>query len=156
MVFEKKNEFQSVQDILQSVPYWHSERLTTLSVQYPQGGGALPLEYGKSYYWLVNMLVNTSGGEEIQQSEIWQFNLLDPASSVNQGHAMAKDDLLTFLRQILGDRAEAIAQALYDYELSTIRLNGQEIEIDELYRLINTYRSKSIEIVDLTLPAGSR
>lgn len=156
LVFEKKQGQQSLDDILQSQPNWESERQPGVSALYPQGGEVVPLEFGRNYYWLIKMFIQTSAGEEVRKSEIWEFSLLDPANSANQQGLLAKEELLAFLRQVLGERANPIAESLADFHLNVIRFNGQEITIEELYQILNRYKGSSVEILDLLPPAGSK
>lgn len=152
LVFEKRNADQTVDDVINSRENWHSEPLSVQSALYPQGGEVIPLEYGKTYFWMVKMLVSTSSGTEEVNSEVWQFKLADPADQNNQQAALSKNEIMTFLRDLLGDRAEEIAKSLEDYEVATIRVNGSDISIQELYNLINTYRGSEVEVQDLILP----
>jgi len=131
---------------------WKSELSPVQSVIYPQGGKAIPLETGKTYYWMVRMFVSTSSGKEAINSEIWQFYLANPASQANGQGIISKNDMLAFLRDLLGDKADEIAESLDDYQVSGIKVNGTEITIQELYNLINTYRSQKVEVMDLILP----
>ncbi len=152
VVFEKRNHLQSIDDIVRSRENWKSELSPVQSVIYPQGGKAIPLETGKTYYWMVRMFVSTSSGKEAINSEIWQFYLANPASQANGQGIISKNDMLAFLRDLLGDKADEIAESLDDYQVSGIKVNGTEITIQELYNLINTYRSQKVEVMDLILP----
>ncbi|MEJ2052405.1 MAG: hypothetical protein P8X42_00680, partial [Calditrichaceae bacterium] len=60
-----------------------------------------------------------------------------------------------FLRDMIGDQADEIAKQLADYDVKSIQVNGQEITIEDLYQLINEYRLKQVEVVDLIPPTGS-
>ena len=155
VVFEKKNNFQTVDDVINSLENWKSDPGPELSVIYPQGGNAIPLEYGKTYYWMVRMFIVSTSGTNTINSEVWQFRLGDPASPADQQALISKNDLLAFLKDILGDQADVIAASLTDYEVSTIRVNGVEMTIQELYNLLNTYRNQPIQIEDLVLPGSS-
>ncbi len=159
VVFEKKFALQSLDNILNMNPNWRSDRLETYNVQYPQvgeeGNFVIPLEFGTTYYWLVRMFVNTSAGEEIIDSEIWEFRLVDPTTLGDEQGAIARNQLIEFLRDLIGDKADELAKQLGDYNVRSINVNGQEISLDDLYQLINQYRLKDIEVVDLVLPTGS-
>jgi hypothetical protein len=39
--------------------------------------------------------------------------------------------------------------------VKSINVNGQDMSIEDLYLLINEYRLKDVEVVDLILPTGS-
>ena len=152
VVFEKRNRFQTIDDIVRSRENWKSEESPVQSVMYPQGGDAIPLETGKTYYWMVRMFINTSSGKETINSEVWQFYLANPANQADGQGLISKNDMLAFLRDILGNKADEIAASLDDYQVSGIKVNGTEITIQELYDLINTYRSQKVEVLDLILP----
>lgn len=160
LVFEKKFALQSLDNVLSSNPNWKSERLNAFSAQYPQSGGGadgvvIPLEYGKTYYWLVKMFIQTSSGEEDINSEIWEFKLVDPLTLGDEQGKLARNQLIDFLRDLIGNKADALARQLADYDVRTINFNGREIDIQELYQIINQYRLKQVEVVDLILPTGS-
>ncbi len=157
LVFEKKNTLQSVEDVIRGIPNWESERTQALSLQYPQAGmefrPVIPLEYGKTYYWMVKMFRQTSAGEEVINSEIWQFTLNDPTRLSNSQGAEAKAELIIFLRDLLGHRADEVIKSIKNRQLRSIILNGREIELSDLYRKIEQYREQDVEITDLILPA---
>ncbi len=155
LVFEKKRMIQSADDILNQLPNWESDPISELSVIYPQDGTALPLEYGKTYFWLVQMLVHTSAGDLKINSEIWEFSLQNPAEGARAHQEISKEELLEFLKNILGSQVEDLDKRLEGYTTSMIRYNGREIEIQELYQILNEYRNRNIEIIDLILPPES-
>ena len=152
VVFEKRSRFQTIDDIVRSRENWKSDLSPVESVIYPQGGKAIPLETGKTYFWMVRMLINTSSGKEAVNSEIWQFHLANPSNQLYGQGLISKNDMLAFLRDLLGDKADEIAASLDDFQVSTVKVNGAEITIQELYNLINTYRSQKVEVLDLILP----
>ncbi len=150
VVFEKRSALQSFDDIINSQPVWQSSRLENrLTVQYPQAGNAVPLEYGNTYYWMVYLINRTSSGEERIPSEVWQFKLVDPSQISNQQDAMAREAILSFLEQQLGYVPENIKQKLGDADLQTISFNGKKITVEELYQILNQYQTQEVEIFDL-------
>ena len=148
-VFEKKQMLESVDDILNSRPNWESDRISTFSIQYPQGGDAVPLEYGRTYYWIVRLFIQTSAGEETITSDVWVFRLEDPANKGNAQSRFTKSEILSFLREFLGSQGEDIASQLSEYELKSMRYNGEQIDISALYRELNKFRSQDIEVYDI-------
>jgi hypothetical protein len=148
-VFEKKRMQESADDILNSRPNWESERINRFTEQYPQGDEAVPLEYGNTYYWAVKMFIQTSSGEEAVTSEIWTFKLENPANQGDVQSRFTKDEILSFLREYLGSQGEDIASKLFEYDLKSIRYNGEQIDISALYKELNKFRDKDIEIYDL-------
>ncbi len=155
VVFEKKPMLQSLDDVLGSVPNWESEHLSGLSAMYPQGSGAIPLEFGKTYYWMVRMFVHTSSGIERINSEVWEFKLSDPANQGLSQNALSKQDLLSFLQDLLGEKAKVIKDRLTGFDIRSIMLNGQRIDIQELYQKIRDYRDRKVEVYDVVLPSSS-
>ena len=148
VVFERKRMLSSLDDILNSRPNWESERTSALSLQYPQGNQTIPLEFGKTYFWMVRMFIQSSSGEEKVNSEVWYFNLVDPANRGNAQAQVSKNEILSFLKELLGDRGATLSRQLAGYELKTIRFNGEPIDIQTLYRRLNRYRGKNINIFD--------
>lgn len=159
LVFEKKGSSQSIDEILGGTPNWKTDPgedpLTSLSVQYNPGSGSIPLEFGKTYYWLTKMFVETSSGEEKINSEVWQFCLVDPVNFNNKQGLLTKETLLNFLRDILGDRVDDISQSLTDFHLQTISVNGQNITVQELYEILKEYKGTDVEVLDLLLQSSN-
>ena len=140
---------ESLDDILNSRPNWESERTSSFTMQYPQGSGAVPLEYGKSYYWLVRMFVRTSSGEQVINSDVWTFTLKDPSKQGDDQARISKYEVLSFLKDFLGAQGEILEAQLKGYKLKTIRFNGERVDIQSLYRQLDRYRGKDHEIFDL-------
>ena len=152
MVFEKKDMMQSFDDITNSQPNWVSEQTSQFSLQYPQSGDAIPLEYNKTYYWLVRMYVFTSAGEEFLDSEIWQFKLVNPEQSSNLQDQLAQNELWQFLEQLLGPSTTEVKAKLKGASLKRIFYNGEEITIDQFFNILNSYRGKQFELLEFNAP----
>jgi hypothetical protein len=156
LVFEKKNDYQSVDDVLNSFPNWQSDIIDVLSVQYPSVGSSnnpvIPLEFGKTYYWLIKMFVQTSSGENELLSEVWQFTLVDPSKLLQTADSHAKEDIQRLLSQLIGnEQAEEIARGVSDFRLKSIRINGRPITVQELYQIIDQYQGRDLQILDLIM-----
>ena len=148
---------QTFDDIINSQPNWASERLNKLSVQYPQSAeSAIPLEFGKTYYWMVRMFSETSSGEETQDSEVWEFSLVNPEQSADVQNQIVREDILRFLAEILGPRIDEVRASLEGYRLKRIRVNGQTITLNQLYEILNRYKGQSFKIVDFIPPSVER
>lgn len=91
------------------------------SFQYPNSG-VQSLEPGKKYYWRIINQLDTGGGVETQQSEIWSFTLMDIGNSV----AGANGEMARYLQQLLGDRLQVITEEGYSFE--SISFDGQEYQ----------------------------
>lgn len=154
VVFKKSSDFSSPDDILNSQPVWESVNdLNVLFARYPDDG-AIPLEYGSEYAWQVRSFIQTSSGVNIIESELWEFKLLDP-STARTGEAMAKQELEILLKQLLGDRADAIIREIDQFGLSSIRVNGSLLTVPELYQIMEKYRDQEKEIYDLILRSSN-
>jgi len=68
---------------------------------------------------------------------------------------MAKQELEQLLKQLLGERADAIIREIDKYGLSAIRVNGSVLTIGELYQIMEKYRDQEKEIYDLILRSSN-
>ncbi len=155
-VYEKKDMMRTFDDIINSQPNWASERFDKFSVQYPQSATAIPLEFGKTYYWMVRMYSETSSGEESQDSEVWEFSVVNPEESADVQNQIVREDILQFLAEILGPQIEEVRTSLEGYRLKRIRFNGQTITLNQLYEILNRYKGQSFKIVDFIPPSPER
>jgi hypothetical protein len=154
VVFKKRDDFASIDDILNSIPVWESPRLNELSVQYPDGG-VIPLDFGSTYVWMVRAFIQTSSGENFINSELWEFTLVDPSQTNITQASMAKQELELLLRQLLGNNADQIIKEIDDYDLTSIRVNGATLTVQELYQVIEKYRDQPHDIYDLILRSSN-
>jgi hypothetical protein len=149
-VFQKEEYHTSADEVLTSTPYLEEHVGYTL-FQYPQGGGAQPLEPG-TYVWRVMLHLQTTKGIEEISSPLYVFRYVDPtgASEDVQKQIMTAD-ILRMLRYLLGERADDIAKALNNYNIEDMRLNGEQIDVTDLTNKINSYQGKVTQINDLEL-----
>ena len=108
-----------------------------------------PLQFGKTYYWYVDVLVPTTAGTEKFRSEVYQFKVTQGDGSSGEGTAVVS--VLEMLRPIVGNQVDNFSKSLSDYELKNIRLNGKPITIYELYQIIDGYEGHLVEILELGL-----
>jgi len=148
VIFEKPSSDISIDQVLNMRPNWRSELLAGQTVQYP-AGDAVPLEFGKTYFWMVNMLVATSSGTEALRSDLFQFRLINPEDLSDGQQLLYKQQFEDLLRQLMGNNAEPLIRELINYDFETARLNGQASTMDELLQHIQGYRGKVIEISDV-------
>ncbi len=160
-------ENESIQDVLSREWVLRLENYPNQIFQYPSdteplffdeettggkmGGsvGAIRLlEPGNTYYWYVEALIPTASAEDaILKSDVYQFKISDKV-----GTEMDSDLILAYLRQILGDRYDEVMQNLLGYDpTGTILLNGEEVQIDELVRLIGKLNRGEVNIQDLSV-----
>ena len=81
--------------------------------------------------------------------------MTDPTDLGNEQGQIARNQIIDFLRDIIGPRADELAKSLGGYKLSSIYLNEQEITLQEFYQIINEYRLKEVQIVELIFPQSS-
>lgn len=115
------------------------EFIPSTSFQYPASGEILTLRPGKTYYWRVEGIVETSSGPVALQSEIYCFKLarLDQLGG-------RKQQLEFLLRNILGSDYEQIfgeGGELEDYSPQRITFNGETVTFAELLRRLNKLSS---------------
>jgi hypothetical protein len=111
---------------------------------YNQTGGD-PLESGQTYFWVVSAVVYASHGREEFKSPVYHFTVnteLTPVSWL---------DLKSLLEPLLGQKANEIGNALTNFQLKTIRLNGDELTLQQLYEVIDGYRNKTFDVEDVNL-----
>lgn len=89
------------------------------SFQYPSSG-VQNLEPGKTYYWRIISQLESSGGVDARESEIWAFTLRD---NRNAGATQRSGQATQALQQVLGDRLQNITEAGYTFE--SIQIDGQ-------------------------------
>lgn len=156
VVFKKETNMTSTEDVLNSFPVWESDRIEgALTAQYPQDSKAIPLERNQTYVWMVRSFIETSAGENFVNSELWEFKVVDPSQINSDIHTMAKDELFQLLRQLLGSKAEAIILEIESYNLSTLRINGSTVSIQQLYKYLDKYRDQPHEVEKLTIRSSN-
>lgn len=89
------------------------------SFQYPNTG-VQSIEPGNTYYWRIVSQLETSSGVEAQESEIWNFTLLDTRES---GSSQRGSQAARALEQLLGDRLQQITEEGYSFQ--SIEIDGQ-------------------------------
>jgi hypothetical protein len=154
------DQHTSVDEALSGTPHLDVNTSFTL-FQYPQNGsdeqGILtinefqPLTPG-TYIWRILLSIQTTGGTEYVESPVFGFKLVDP-NSVNENllQQAAAQQVFQILRFLIGERAEEIENQLGDFNLTSIVIDGQKVELSELYQKINQYANKVIKIENLEL-----
>jgi len=97
------------------------------SFQFPSTG-VQPLRSGETYYWQVFSVLQTSQGEDIRSSEIWEFTLSDEGAGRNriaQEVIEVDGDLFLLLSAILGE-GKALELQENGYQLSSLELDDTE------------------------------
>ncbi len=96
-------------------------------------------------------LQTTKGIDEIS-SPLYVFKYVDPsAASEDVQKQIMTADILRMLKYLLGDQVDDIAKALNNYSIEDMRLNGERIDVTDLYNKINSYQGKVTQVNDLEL-----
>jgi hypothetical protein len=115
------------------------EIIPSTSFQYPSSGEILTLRPGRTYYWRVTGLVQTSSGPVELQSEIYCFRIakLDELDGRNT-------QLEFILRSLLGSDYNNLfgeGGELEGYRAKRIVLDGEEITLVELLKRLQKIKS---------------
>jgi len=149
-VFQKEEYQNSPDEVVTGTPYLDEKTGFTL-FQYPQGGGVQPLEPG-TYVWRVLLYLQTTKGTDEISSPLYVFKYVDPtAASEDVQKQIMTADILRMLRYLLGNQVDDIAKALNNYSIEDMRLNGESINVTDLYNKINSYQGKVTQVNGLEL-----
>ncbi len=149
-VFQKEEYHTSADEVLTTTPYLE-KKIRNPFYQYPQGEGEQPLEPG-TYVWRVLLLLQTTKGTDEISSPLYVFKYVDPsAASEDVQKQVMTADILRMLRYLLGDQVDDIAKALNNYSIEEMRLNGEKIDVTDLYNKINSYQGKVTQVNGLEL-----
>jgi hypothetical protein len=152
-VYKKLDYHTSADEVLTTTPHLEFRTGTTL-FQYPQGAGEQPLEPGGSYLWRVQMVLITTNGTEIISSPLFAFNYTDPSNASEDIVARASaDEVLRLLKYLIGNQADVYAEMLSAYKLTTMRINGETVDLTDLYNKIIRYEGKVFKVSDIDLLA---
>ena len=98
------------------------------SFQFPSTG-VQPLREGKTYYWQVFSILQTSQGEDVRSSEIWEFSLSsrngEGPGGVAEEVIEMDGEIFLLLSAILGEDKTLELQE-NGYQLSSLELDGTE------------------------------
>jgi len=108
------------------------------SLIYPSAG--LPLQFGKTYYWQIQALINSPSGEVRLPSEIWCFQI---SSINNPGGSTVIQQLLNLLGSSDLEALFGEGGPLQGYRPTGVAsMNGRRMELSEL---LNILRNQSIK-----------
>ncbi len=105
---------------------------------------ALPLQFGKTYYWQVQALINAPSGETRLPSEIWCFQI----------NALNNPGNNVLLQQLLNALNSADLNALFQGNgplqgftpTGAVTMNGRRLELLELLNLLRTQPIKPLAV----------
>jgi len=109
---------------------------------YPPAG--LPLQFGKTYYWQVQAIIDAPSGETRLPSEIWCFQI---SSLNNPGNNMLLQQLLNALNS--GDLNALFEESgpLQGFTpTGVVTMNGRRLELVELLNLLRTQPIKPVAV----------
>jgi len=144
-VCERLSINSSPEDVMENEPRLEVV-LNTTTFNYPPA--AFPLEEGKTYFWQVMAIVNSSNGPIEYPSEIWGFKIANLTSGqFTATHMQAINYLMLilgsdFLTELFDEGGEL---ANYSFN-GTIINNGSSLSLEELTNLINKIFRGEIKI----------
>jgi len=109
---------------------------------YPPAG--LPLQFGKTYYWQIQAIINAPSGETRLPGEIWCFQI---SAINNPGGNMLLQQLLSLLGS--NDLTALFNEGgpLHGFSpTGTVSMNGRRMELVELLNLLRTQPIKPVAV----------
>ncbi|MCD6165502.1 hypothetical protein DRQ00_01515 [candidate division KSB1 bacterium] len=145
-VCEKLPTNSSPEDVMDNEPRY-SGSINSTNFLYP-ASGAWPLEPGKTYYWQVKAIVQSSSGTIELKSEIWGFTIGTTQSSRTSGQ---QTFYLNLLNDLLG---EEVVQQLFSDEgelhdftpTGVLLIDGSPATLQELQNLVQQIRDGKYKI----------
>jgi len=147
-IFKKLDQHASIDEVLTTQPHY-DEWMSNVVFPYP-AAAAQPLDEGV-YLWRVQLGMMTSSGTELIESPIFAFRVEDPSRLGEIDNEGTKAEVMRILEDLLGNRGRNLAQALSDYSLTAIRVNGETITKKRLYEIIEGYQGEERLISDIML-----
>jgi|GEM_PF-2272330 len=143
----------SGEDVLENVPVYEAELSPpdvlggggagTISWIYPSAGE--DLEGGKSYCWQVTALVETSGGTEEIESEVFCFRRWDPADLGTEPLLEALALIMQQLQDELGAELEGMTPT------GGVLVDGQAVDLETLRGILEDIASGKLEVQEIRL-----
>ncbi len=155
----KKYEADNIQDVLSRDPILRLENYPNQVFQYPsetnplnfviEGGGfsgsrgaVRLIEPGFTYYWYVEALIASASGVITLPSDVFQFKVAD-----RERAAITRHQILSYLRQILGEEYDLYMEKLKGYDPSgNLMIDNIPIDIQQLDEFVNKLLSGKITI----------
>lgn len=154
-VFEKLQEHQGIQDVLNSPAIFQLEGLTQNFFQYPAESNPMfesgtvigpirPLEPGGIYYWQVSSLIPTASEPLELISDVFRFKVSDNSLATEMDPR-----ILVFLEQLLGANRRHLLQQLQDDGFTPngkMTTNGIPLDINDLLETVSKVIRGEIKI----------
>ncbi len=150
-VCEKLGTNTSPEDVMHNEPRVREIVENQTFYQYPPD--AWELEDGKTYYWQIVALIESSGGEMRLESEIWGFTIANMSSGV---FSVQHEQVVNYLRTMLGDD---VVENLFKeggeldgFVFTGVALeNGAQISLEDINNLIIKFMGGEIKINEYTV-----
>ena len=147
-IFKKLDQHASIDEVLTTQPHY-DEWMSNVVFPYP-AAAAQPLDEGV-YLWRIQLGMVTSSGTELIESPVFAFRVEDPSRLGEIDDNGTKAEVMRILEDLLGNRGRNLAEALSDYNLTAIRVNGETITKKRLYEIIEGYQGEERLISDIML-----
>jgi len=147
-IFKKLDQHASIDEVLTTQPHY-DEWMSNVVFPYP-AAAVQPLDEGV-YLWRIQLGMVTSSGTELIESPVFAFRVEDPSRLGEIDDEGTKAEVMRILEDLLGNRGRNLAQALSDYSLTAIRVNGETITKKKLYEIIEGYQGEERLISDIML-----
>ncbi len=145
-VCEKLPSDSSPEEVMENVPRYKGV-VHGNAFLYP-ASGAYPLESGKTYYWQLEALVQTSRGSQKLKSEIWGFKI---ARSEAPDRQFAEEQVRLFLqseqlRNLLN------AGALQGYKpTGVVFVNGRPVSMEDVQMILQKIESGQFKVLSVEI-----
>lgn len=160
----RKYEAEDIQDVLSRDPILRLENYPSQVFQYPsetnpllfpsEGGGfsgsrgaVRLIDPGYIYYWYVEALIPSASGLITLPSDVYQFKVADREKA-----AANRNQILAYLRQILGEEYDQYMEQLQGYDPSGyLLISSSPIEIQELEEFVKKLVAGKITIQEVII-----
>jgi hypothetical protein len=164
LLIYRKYEAEDIQDVLSRDPILRLERYPNQVFQYPSEtspllfltddgsfsgsrGAVRLIEPGYIYYWYVEALIPSASGLVNLPSDVYQFKVAD-----RERAAANRNQILVYLRQILGQEYDQYMSQLQGYDPSGYLLIGSSpIEIQDLEEFVKKLVAGKITIQEVII-----
>jgi hypothetical protein len=148
----------SHEEALEDVPMWvhlvgdvSQGLLAPTSAVYGDGGGARPLEPGRTYVWTVSAVMATTSGEEARTSPVWSF-VYDPENEGGGPADPGYQALMDFLNGFLNGQVGELLALLEGMSLSgPILIDGQPVDPAVLMQIFEAIASGELNLAAMRL-----
>jgi hypothetical protein len=146
-VCEKLPTNVSPSDVMNNEPRLQQTLDNFTFFQYPPAG-VWPLEQGKTYYWQIVAIIESTSGPVELESEIWGFKIANLSGGMS---SLEHQQLLAYLRVLIGDlNLEALlaeSGPLYNFNFNGVMMkNNTTMTMNELNAIIQKVLDKKLTV----------